>query len=576
MSFELDSEWAQSEPIYINTDIKRKISNSYGLPVEGHIVVNLQTESEVIKLLLTSSIESKMRLIVISSLVVVANHSKYPMKIYSFVADVGEKLDGVKRNEVPTKKYKKLIGSATEYCIKGHPLPVFTDICRAKGKRKFNGNFSSLIAIGEKPEDASFPIKIQPMLRRCLNVPTENENVPVSVSIIKHNEQYFVSIHDDPSPFFEIRNDTDFNLFVAQSDLSNPTAKYVLPHKEVADERFNWFQAVPSKHKIFYTPPSVNEHFPEIANPDYGLIFACVSGDDFIRWSQPVKIDGTKKIIINVPMFGDVKLNVDGREKTTVVTIGYIQNEKEDSSVKSEPTRESFRAIEQQSFLEVNSSYQKTFCVQRKPSAKAVNINVFSKGVSLTVYKEGDRKRDEQISLNVDEIGVKYSKLACKLKINFAKIQVDNELYSSGDYDFPVVLCNKNLPKELSHDIADTSVWDLNELLDEQQIREMFAFDLDLYESGDIENITVELQPIRLYIEDTFINVFLEIVDDCLPTNLMSKSNRQAEKIKLANGMVLIPSVVVAQSQLLSEPLRLKSVRLEPLHILLSVHTCMR
>lgn len=538
--------------------------------------MNLQTDSEIVQLILTSSIENKMRLVIISSLVVLVNHSKHPMKIFSFAADVGEKLDGVKRNEVPTKKFCKLSGNTTEYCNKGHPLPVFTDLCRAKGKRKVNTNSSSFIAIGNEADEASFPIKIQQMLRKCFNVPSEKGNVPISVSVIKHHEQYFVSLHDDPAPFFRIKNDTDFNLYIAQSDLTNPTVKYVLPHKEVGDERFSWFQTVPSKHTIFYTPPSVNEHFPEITNPDYGLIFACVSGDDFIRWSQPVKIDGTKKIIINVPMFGDVKLNIDGHEKTTMITIGYIQNEKDDAAIKSDPSRESYRAVAQQSFLDVNSNYQKTFCVLRKASTKALNVNVFSKGFSLTIYKEGERKRDEQISLNVDEIGVKYSKLACKLNINFAKIQVDNELFPSGDYDFPVVLCNKNLPKSLNHDISDTSIWDLSEILDEQQNREMFTFDLDLYESGDIENVIIELQPIRLYVEDTFINVLLETVDDCLPTNLMSKSSRNTERTKLENGMVLVPNVVLVQGQLLSEPLRLKSVRLEPLHILLSVHTCMR
>ena len=566
--------WTNSEPIYINTDIKRKTSNCYALPIEGHILLNLQTDSEIVQLVLTSSIENKMRLIIISSLVVVVNHSKHPMKIFSFAVDVGEKLESVKRNEVPTKKFYQVLGSTSEYCSKGHPMPVFTDICRGKVKRKINTAFSSLIAIGNETDESSFPIRIQPMLRKCLNVPTENGNVPISVSVIKHNEQYFVSLHEDSSPFFEIRNDTDFNLFVAQSDLSNPTAKYVLPHKEVADERFSWFQAVHSKHKIFYTPPSVNEHFPEITNPDYGLIFACVSGDDFIRWSQPVKIDGTKKIIINVPMFGDVKLNIDGRDKTTIVTIAYIQNEKDE--VKGELSRESYRAITQQSFLDVNSNYQKTFCMMRKAPSKAFNIKVFSKGISLTIYKEGEKKRDEQITLIVDEISVKYSKHACKLKINFAKIQVDNELFPSGDYDFPVVLCNKDLPKCLNQNITDTSVWDLSELLDEHQNRELFTFDLDLYESGNIENVTVELQPIRLYIEDTFINVLLETVDDCLPTNLMTRSSKNNAKIKLENGMVLLPNVVLAQAQLLAEPLRLKSVRLEPLHILLSIHTCMR
>lgn len=528
------------------------------------------------QLLVTSSIENKMRLVVISSLVVIVNHSECELKAFTFLADAGEKLEGIKRNEIPTKKFVKILESTKGPVKMGQPLPVFTDLCRAKGKRKIIASFSSLIAFGNKVDEASFPIKIQPTMRKCLNVPCDNGNIPISVSIIKHNEQFFVSIHDDPSPLMSIKNDTDFNLFVAQTDFANPSTKYILPHKEVGDERFSWFQMVPSKQRIFYTPPIINEHFPEITNPDYGIIFACVTGDDFIRWSQPIKIDGTKKIIINVPMFGDVKLNVDAHEKMAQITIGYIQHEKEESAAKSDPSREFYRTISQQSFLDVNSNYQKTFSLSRTTSAKALNINFYSKGISFTVYKDGEKKRNELVTLNVDEIGVKYSKLACKLKMNFARVQVDNEFFPTGDYDFPVVLCNKDMPKALNHQVAGTSIWDLCEILEEQNNHELFTIDVDLYEQSGMENVTLKLQPIRVYIEDTFINVMLEMVDDCLPTNLIPKSSRGFERIRLENGLVLVPNAVVEQAQYLSEPFRLKSIRLEPLHILLSVHTCMR
>lgn len=537
--------------------------------------MHLQNDSEIVQLILTSSIENKMRLLIISSLVVLVNHSTHELKVFSFAADVGDKLDGIKRNEVATKKFTRIIKCDGK---QGQPIPVFADLNVAKGKRKIHTIFSSHIAIGCKAEEASFPIRIQPLMRKCVNVPTDLGNVPLSVSIIKHNEQFFVTIFDDPSPFMSIKNDTDFNLFVAQTDMTNPNAKYILPHKEGSDDRFSWFQMVPSKQRIFYTPPTINEHFPEITNPDYGLIFACVSGDDFIRWSQPIKIDGTKKTIISVPMFGDVKLNVDVREKMAKITIGYIQLEKDDLAVKSncDLPRDFYRTTAQPSFLDINSHYQKSFSLMRRNTAKAFNVNIYSQGVSLTVYKDGDRRRTDLISLNVDDIGVQYSKLACKLKMSFGKVQVDNERFTSGEYDFPVVLCNKDMPKMLMHPIERTSIWDLKDILEDQNNFEMFSVEVDLYETGGIEHVIVKLQPIRLYIEDTFINVVLEMVDDCLPINLIQKSNQDVERVKLVDGMVLVPNAVVDQALYLSEPFRLRSIRLEPLHILLSVHTCMR
>jgi vacuolar protein sorting-associated protein 13B len=367
-----------------------------------------------------------------------------------------------------------------------------------------------------------------------------------------------VTIHDDSSPFIAIRNDTDFNLYVAQVDAGNPEA-----HREVPDDRLSWFQPVPSKQEVFYTPPIVNEHFPEITNSDYSLVLACVTGDDTPRWSQPIKIDETKKIITNVPMFGDVKLTVDDTDKTARITINYVKNEAVE--VRREVTRSSLH--------DINSCYQKTFSVARKPKKKVLNLSFYSRGVSFTVFKDTGK---QLISLNLDDIGVMYSKLSRKLAANFSKIQVDNELFSTGDFDFPVVVCNKDPPKFSGHQLATTSVWDLPEILEDRIGQENFAIDFELYGSGGIEKIAVKLQPVRVYIEDTFINVFLEMVDDCMLVNLMPKNEEKEKKIKLENGLVLVPLAVVGQTQVLAEPIRLKSIRIEPLHVLLSVHTCMR
>lgn len=164
--------------------------------------------------------------------------------------------------------------------------------------------------------------------------------------------------------------------------------------------------------------------------------------------------------------------------------------------------------------------------------------------------------------------------------MNFATIQVDNELYNNGEYDFPVVLCNKVVPKSSLHSVAATSVWDLVDILEKQEkSEEVHSVDLDLYENdGSIENILVQVQPVRVYVEDTFINVLLDIVDECIPANSVYKNieEKHDERITLPNELLLVPKHVVDQANILAEPIRFKNLRLEPLHVLLSVHTCIR
>jgi vacuolar protein sorting-associated protein 13B len=322
----MSDEWIQSEPIYISSDIKRTISNSYALPIEGSINITLHHNSESMLLVISSTCEGKLRFISVATLIVIANHTERELKVFPFCAEVGEKVEALRRNEFPAGNcYDLYDNRKSDKFKKGNPISTFTNIS-FKSKKKFNSSMVNFIAFGvSEKNNFTCPIKIQPTIRKCLNVSNENDSFSINISILKHEEQFFVSIFNDPHPVLSVKNNTDFNLFVAQTDMKNPSAKYILPHKEIGDEKWlSWFQVVPSKQKVFYTPPTLNEHFPEIVNPDYGLIFACVCGDEFIRWSLPIKIDETKKIIINVPMFGDLKLLVDVRSKTSEITINYI------------------------------------------------------------------------------------------------------------------------------------------------------------------------------------------------------------------------------------------------------------
>ena len=58
--------------------------------------------------------------------------------------------------------------------------------------------------------------------------------------------------------------------------------------------------------------------------------------------------------------------------------------------------------------------------------------------------------------------------------------------------------------------------------------------------------------------------------------NLVYQEEPDVPKIKCEAGEVLIPKIVTQQSWYLSEPMRFKYVKIDPLNVLLSVHTCMR
>uniref|UniRef100_A0A182S8C6 VPS13_C domain-containing protein n=1 Tax=Anopheles maculatus TaxID=74869 RepID=A0A182S8C6_9DIPT len=94
-----------------------------------------------------------------------------------------------------------------------------------------------------------------------------------------------------------------------------------------------------------------------------------------------------------------------------------------------------------------------------------------------------------------------------------------------------------------------------------------------------VEALRLKISPIRAYIEDTYINVLLDYLMECIPTGMFHEQ-READttpiRIRCQPGEVLIPRAVTQQSSYLAEPIKFRSVRIEPLAVLLSVHACMR
>lgn len=558
VSLKHNNIWVESDPIHVNTDLKRKVSQSFSLPFEGQLQISILHENILFRLQLVSSVHDKMRMIMISPAVTIINRTKRNLKILPFAVETSEKVDGVKRNDISIQRCQILEThqSNHDHC---QGIMAFTDFTK-RSKKKFNATFDSFIAISTDDNNMSIPFKVYPSNRHCLNIfGSHGNNFSLAISIVKNDDIFFITIIEDTSPTLTIHNCTDFDLYLAQTDITSSNSKNIQPHREVSDDRFPWHQLVPKKQKVFYTPPIVNETFPEISSPEYGLIMACATANDAVRWSMPLKIDGTKKIIFSLPMFGDICLDVNDQNITTTIEIHYIQQDSEETSAN----------LIRSSRINKEHANKKTH-VMNFFRTRQINFKLHVQQINWTISRENK----SIISLNVDDILVKYSKMPSKLEIEFAGIQIDNELFSTGNYDFPVIVCNKEQPsKHIRSSIKN--IWDISDFIDHSMKGENFKIAIDFHtEVRAVKNISVKLLPIRVYIEDTFITAILEMLEDCLPHNLIAEESMQWTNSEC--GFLCSQSDIRDQIAYFIEPLKIQTLRIEPLHILISVHTCMR
>lgn len=138
ISIKLEVGWLDSEPIYINTDVKKSISNSYVIAVEnGYTFLTLHTETEVVHLLLSSIYENNLRVLILSSAYVVSNYTYFSLKMWPIAVQSNDHFELPYKNQCEDKNYQTLhsnVNKSTETDVMGNPIISFNNLSKFKGK----------------------------------------------------------------------------------------------------------------------------------------------------------------------------------------------------------------------------------------------------------------------------------------------------------------------------------------------------------------------------------------------------------------------------------------------------------
>lgn len=76
------------------------VSNSQTIPGDGHIVLNIHSETDIVQLLVTSIFKNKMRVMIISTVFVIANRTNLNLNVFAFAADSNDRVDVMKKSDI--------------------------------------------------------------------------------------------------------------------------------------------------------------------------------------------------------------------------------------------------------------------------------------------------------------------------------------------------------------------------------------------------------------------------------------------------------------------------------------------
>lgn len=172
-----------------------------------------------------------------------------------------------------------------------------------------------------------------------------------------------------------------------------------------------------------------------------------------------------------------------------------------------------------------------------------------------------------------DEPAAALCELYC-VEVYCGDLQLDNQLYNKSNFHFAVLVCQeeKTEPTLCSQ---MQSLFVSGKDLEEYKKNCFIKLCLTLTEGEscmfDINELSFELKPARLYVEDTFVYYVKTLFETYLPS-----SDPAGRPTRLRGGAQVLPMQVRQHARALVNPVKLRKLVIQPVSLLVSIHASLK
>ncbi|XP_067209482.1 intermembrane lipid transfer protein VPS13B isoform X1 [Linepithema humile] len=212
---------------------------------------------------------------------------------------------------------------------------------------------------------------------------------------------------------------------------------------------------------------------------------------------------------------------------------------------------------------------------------KEGSVMVYLRACTILILQDVNEnaQRIEVASLSMADLVVTVNSRARFINMccYIGDLQLDNQLFDQGGFDFPVVLISQNpLPnREVVFYSNNCLMANMEKIKQDSLIAIEYVWEIN----GSMiisKEYRMKIAPISAYIEDTYITQLLDYATSMISPRLVLGDNPKKMQTVAVSNAVCIPDYIMIDSRILSQPLRLQNFVIEPLSILLSVHTSVR
>ncbi|XP_074842974.1 intermembrane lipid transfer protein VPS13B isoform X3 [Carettochelys insculpta] len=378
----------------------------------------------------------------------------------------------------------------------------------------------------------------------------------IALTYQEHLGVTYLTLTEDPSPRIIIHNRCSVSFLIKENIKDTP--KFEVYCRKIPAE-------CSVHHELYHQVSS----YPDCKTKDLLpsiLLKVMSSGELTNEWSDFVDINNQGTQIVFLTGFGYVYVDITHQCGTIKITLA--------PEGRPGPVQTNFNRTQEQTVI----------------------FKMFVSQASLAVFDEitNHKMSSELLRLTVDNIFLNMAPVASYLRllshefsgetseslpqfygleIYCGDLQLDNQLYNKSNFHFAVLLCqgekNETMPWSKVNNLILS-----NKDLEDYKEQCFIKFCLILSEKEKflfcINDLSFELKPARLYVEDTFVYYIKTLFDTYLPE---SRVNDSMENSAITQRL---PEQVRQHAKALVNPVKLRKLVIQPVNLLVSIHASLK
>ncbi|NWZ22532.1 VP13B protein, partial [Asarcornis scutulata] len=379
----------------------------------------------------------------------------------------------------------------------------------------------------------------------------------ITLTYQEHLGVTYLTLTEDPSPRIIIHNRCSISLLVQENFKDTP--KFEVYCRKIPAE-------CSVHHELYHQVSS----YPDCKTRDLlpSILLKVMSSDKLVNeWSDVVDINNQGTQIVFLTGFGYVYVDIAHQCGTIIITLA--------PEGRAEP-------------IEINLNRSQEQSLSLKMLISQLSLAVFDDITNHKVSSELLRLTADNVFLHMAPATSYLTPLSQEfqrdtgeglppfysLQVYCEDLQLDNQLYSKSNFHFAVLLCQgeKNETMQWSRvNNLIVSNKDLENYKENCFIKLCIAFSEEENFTFHVNDLSFELKPARLYVEDTFVYYIKTLFDTYLP-----ESKAAWQSVNISDTTQILPEQVREHARALVKPVKLRKLTIQPVNLLVSIHASLK